>query len=341
MLWKQPPLRQYIAILRSSSTKQRASLLLVILFAFQLRQRLVKFKAAVLTTDPKRAPPIEGFVPVSDQIYVREPEPTTEGTIVPTDHPNAVVIYGWGDGLPRHLVKYAEGFRALFPNAKQVLVLSPINKALLTKNERRGDGMMPVIDAMFSEKPSSDFKILLHVMSNTGGINYIATLDAYNRRYGEAMPNRLVCLDSAPGSSDLTFENLERWSRAMALRTAKLFPLPFVATQVLMCMMLVLNGCVQRILLRESSATWGLKIGQSEKYVRMDTRYLYLYSKEDDLVGYKDVEKHAAEARQRGWQAETEMFNGSPHVMHMRQFPDQYWKAISTSWDKAIGLTKT
>jgi hypothetical protein len=73
----------------------------------------------------------------------------------------------------------------------------------------------------------------------------------------------------------------------------------------------------------------------------MDTRYLYLYSKEDDLVGYKDVEKHAAEARQRGWQAETEMFNGSPHVMHMRQFPDQYWNAISTTWNQATGIRKT
>ncbi|VUC30521.1 unnamed protein product [Clonostachys rosea] len=341
MLWKPPPLRHYIAILRNSSANRHASVLLVILFAFQVRQRLVKYKAAVLTTDPKRAPPIEGFVPVSDQIYVREPEPITEETTASADHPNAIVIYGWGDGLPKHLVKYADGFRVLYPHAKQVVVLSPINKALLTKNERRADGMMPVIDAVFPERPTPDFKVLLHVMSNTGGINHIATVDAYNRRYGEAMPSPLVCLDSAPGSSDLTVGNLERWSRAMTLRTAKFFPLPFVATQVLMCMLLVLNGCVQRVLLRESSATWGLKIGQSKQHVRMDTRYLYLYSKEDDLVGYKDVEKHAAEARQRGWQAETEMFNGSPHVMHMRQFPEQYWNAISNSWDKAIGVGMT
>lgn len=337
MLWKSPPLGQYIAAIRGASTNRRASLLLVILFVFKLRQRWLRFKTGVLNADSTRAAPVEGYIAVSDQIYVRETPQTDEGE-APAHHPDAVVIYGWGDGLPRHLIKYADGFRVLFPRAKQILVLSPIDKALLTKNERRADGMMPVIDAIFADGSAKDAKVLSHVMSNTGGINYIATLDAYTRRFGGAMPNRLVCMDSTPGSSDLTFDNLERWSRAMTLRTAKMFPLPFVATQCLMCTLLVLNGCVQRILLRESSATWGLNIGRDARYVSRDALFLYLYSKEDDLVGHGDVERHAVEARGRGWHTELEMFHGSAHVMHMRQFPEQYWGAVLRAWNRAVGV---
>ncbi|KAH7040071.1 uncharacterized protein B0I36DRAFT_343870 [Microdochium trichocladiopsis] len=79
----------------------------------------------------------------------------------------------------------------------------------------------------------------------------------------------------------------------------------------------------------------------------------YIYSKEDDLIDYRDCEKHAADAvtgsgggvGTRGKKnshhpgggrvkipCRLEMFHGSGHVAHMRHDPDRYWRVVGETW---------
>lgn len=55
----------------------------------------------------------------------------------------------------------------------------------------------------------------------------------------------------------------------------------------------------------------------------------YLYSETDDLIPWTDVEQHAAEAKDKGWEVTLEKFDDSPHVMHMRTDPKRYWNVVS------------
>lgn len=291
-----------------------------------------------MASSQKKAPAIEGFVALSDQIFVREADKSSSPAVA-ADDPDVVIVYGWGDGLPKHVAKYTDGFRQLYPGAKQFIVLSPIPKAMFSDLNDRSKWMTPILDNIYPSGPhaaDAPRKILAHLMSNTGAIFYTSMINAYQERYGEPFPHQLMTMDSTPGSTDYHFANLTRWSRAMALGTAGWFPWPFVVTQAVWAVALSLNGLYSALLGREHAGAWGRKAALNDQYELKSARRLYLYSKEDDLIGYEDIESHAAEARRLGWEVDTEVFSGSGHVGHMRKFGEQYWQAIDASWKKAV-----
>ena len=294
---------------------------------------------------PRKLPSIPGFATVSEQVLLREPD-AANGTVAPADDPELVLIYGWGDGQAKHVAKYADGFRALYPHARQLVILGSIYKALFTDLAGRTAPMMAVVETAFPKddgagagaEPSPPPKVLAHCMSNTGAINYASTLYAYRQARGRQLPHRLTVLDSTPGGTDYTVANVKRWARAMALAVAAWFPWPFAVTQGILAACLFLLGFVERVTGRDSAGAWGWKVANDEGLELRSARRLYLYSAEDEIIDSKDVERHAAEARQLGWEADTELFHGSNHVGHMRKAPEQYWNAIKASWELA---TKT
>ncbi|KXH36440.1 hypothetical protein CSIM01_04955 [Colletotrichum simmondsii] len=284
-----------------------------------------------------KSDPFPGFTAITDQIFYREGEPVTEGTQPSADHPRVVIIYSWGDAVPKHVSKYADGFRTLFPHAKQIAVLSPIVKAMREDLQTRSNNMKPIIEAAYPSATSgtpdpNEDAVLMHVMSNTGGINYAGTLHAYQERFGRPMPHRLSSYDSTPGSVIMTWNNLKRWSLAMTLGTAGWFPWPFVVTQCIMGVFLLLNHSFEHLTGRESAPVFSVAAIGDTKYVSKGSRKLYLYSKEDPLIGWEDIEENMAESKGKGYAYDAVRFEGSGHVGHMRMHPDQYWNAIASAW---------
>lgn len=297
-------------------------------------------------------PVFPGFTALSDQVFVRDPD-VLPARDEPHDDPSAVVIYGWGDGLPKHVAKYADGFRALFPRSRIVAVLSPISKAMFSDMDARSAAMEPVVDALFPEGPQADHdaqddgargfssRILLHAMSNTGAINHAATVNAFRARHARPMPHGLLVLDSTPGSTDMTLDNLARWGRAMAIGTAAYFPWPFALTQALWAGVLVINGGVSWLIGRPHPGALARERSNHPDYHYNGARRLYLYSQSDDLINYADIEGHIAETRDQGIaEVDVRLFEGTNHVGHMRKFPEEYWGAIKASWLRAIGVEK-
>lgn len=118
----------------------------------------------------------------------------------------------------------------------------------------------------------------------------------------------------------------------MALGTAAWFPWPFGMTQSIWAMFLCVNSFYAWTIGRESAGAWSVRAVNNEQFEVPDAKRLYMYSKEDDLIGWEDIETHVAESRELGRKADTEMFSGSGHVGHMRKFPMQYWGAIQRAW---------
>ncbi|KAL2860958.1 TMEM53 family protein [Aspergillus lucknowensis] len=282
-----------------------------------------------------------GFTALSDQIFVRQGS-ITDGIEKPqpAKQPRVVIIFAWGDAQPKHVAKYADGFRHLYPDAKQIAVLSPIYKSIWRTMAQRIEAMKPVLDAAFPSPNSDEHNgsVLVHVMSNTGGIAYAATLHAYRNRYGRPLPHRLVTLDSTPGSTKLTFANLRRLALAMALGTASWFPWPFFVTKGLWGVFLFLLNVLEKILGRESAGAQSVKAFGNPELSSKQTRRLYLYGKEDRIILYTDIEENIAGARASGWKSDARLFEGSGHVEHMRKNPAGYWKALQDSWEEAIRL---
>jgi hypothetical protein len=284
---------------------------------------------------------ILGFKKLSDQVYVQEGEPSLQNP----DHPSTVVIYGWGDARPRHVAKYVDGYKTLFPHAKIVLIFSPILKALYQTLEARSGTMVPVIEAVYPEvlaepdtatkEDKSTERVLLHVMSNTGGINCAATMNAYTKHTGRVFPHDMLVCDSTPGSPHF-IPNVGRWSRAMALGAARWLPWPFIVTQALAAVFLASLHGLGWLIGETSAAEFSTGAVNDPRLADTGAKRLYLYSKEDDIIYWEDIEKHAADARQKGWSVTAELFDGTPHVGHMRAHPEQYWAAISAAWNETV-----
>ncbi|KAK4130366.1 DUF829-domain-containing protein [Trichocladium antarcticum] len=283
--------------------------------------------------------PMLGFKKLSKQVYVQEGNPRLQDP----SHPTTIIIYGWGDARPKHVSKYVDGYRNLFPHARIVLIFSPILKALYQTLESRSRTMVPVIEAIYpgmlenpDTKKKSDERVLLQVMSNTGGMNCAATMNAYTHiTKGHLFPHDLLIGDSTPGSTHF-LPNVGPWSRAMALGPAPWLPWPFVVTQALAAVFLACLHGFGWVIGAISAAEFSTAAVNNPTLSNTSAKRLYLYSKKDDIIHWEDIETHAADARQKGWDVSAELFEGTPHVGHMRAHPAQYWAAIAAAWKEAV-----
>ncbi|KAJ5542905.1 hypothetical protein N7535_005327 [Penicillium sp. DV-2018c] len=283
--------------------------------------------------------PFPGFTPITDRVYLRNGHEKAKPA--PANEPTTILISGWGDGTPKHVAKYSDGFHELYPSARIIVILSKTFQATNQAEEDRIQAMMPVVDTIFPTPTGSGGndkeRLLVHAMSNTGAIFAAAVVMAYQRRHGDdkPFPHELLVLDSTPGSLHFASQ-AGRWSRAMAVGTAKFFPWPFVVTQGLWYAFLwgtYLWGVLRGL---EPSGKWANRIFTDKSRVTTDTSRLYLYSKEDEIIGYEDLEENAAHVKSLGYNVDLEMFEGSAHVGHMRLHPEQYWNKISSAWKLAI-----
>jgi hypothetical protein len=286
---------------------------------------------------PTKPVPFPGFTAITERVYLRDGHEKAKPS--PADDPTTIIIFGWGDGMPKHVSKYSDGFHELFPSARILVVLSGTFHASNQPLESRIEAMMPVIDTVFPTPTGDgieDERILVHAMSNTGGIFCAAAVVAYQRRHGadKMFPHKLLVCDSTPGSVDFASQ-VGRWSRAMAVGTAKFFPWPLVITQGLWYAFLWANWAWERLRGSEPSGVWANRVMNDTAITTLDSSRLYLYSKEDEIIGWRDLEENVAQVKTLGYEFEMEMFEGSPHVGHMRLHPELYWNRILECWKKA------
>lgn len=282
--------------------------------------------------------PFPGFTPISDRVYLRNGHEKAKPS--PADEPTTIIISSWGDGMPKHVTKYSDGYHELYPSARIIVILSRTFQATHQSEEARIAAMMPVVDTVFPTPTGSGNekeRLLVHAMSNTGAIFTASIVVAYQRRHGtdKPFPHQLLVLDSTPGGLVFTSQ-VTRWSRAMAVGTAKFFPWPFIITQGMWYLFLWGSYLWQLISRSEASGVWADRIINDKSCVTTDSSRVYLYSKEDEIIGYKDLEENVAHAKTLGYSVDLEMFEGSSHVGHMRLHPEQYWSKVASSWKQAI-----
>lgn len=123
----------------------------------------------------------------------------------------------------------------------------------------------------------------------------------------------------------------------MTAGTSASFPWPVVITQALWYAFLCENWAWEKLRGTEPSGVWANRILNDQTVSSADAARLYVYSKEDAIIWWEDLEINVAEAKRLGYSIYLEMFHGSPHVGHMRLNPSRYWQRISTCWEMARG----
>ncbi|KAL3602171.1 hypothetical protein FPOAC2_06471 [Fusarium poae] len=276
-----------------------------------------------------------GFTSLSNRVFVREGQDLEGNQPIPR-HPHAVVVYGWGDAPPKHVAKFTDGYRKLYPSAKQIAILSPISQGFFDHVSKRTEDMMPVVNELFpNDRADSSDLILLHCLSNSGVVNYSCTLNAYREAHNAPMPHVLTVYDSTPGQTEPTWSNLKRWSNAMAMGPAAKLPWPFVITQSFCLVFFIFIHLFDFVAGRESSPKFCERLFFDEKWESKNSTRLFLYGKEDILIPAEHIEEYIANGRKVGYKTESQIFE-SGHVDHMRKSPEKYWETIDSAWKRAM-----
>jgi hypothetical protein len=72
---------------------------------------------------------------------------------------------------------------------------------------------------------------------------------------------------------------------------------------------------------------------EREGRAKAEVRRSYIYSETDALVRWRDVEWHAKQAEDRGFDVRLEKFDKTLHVAHVRGDEDRYWRVARETWE--------
>lgn len=239
------------------------------------------------------------------------------------------------DAREPHLAKYTAKYQALYPDSPILLVRAFVYHFVGSKFPGEIAPAVPVIRSIMEEDggDSSSPEMLVHIFSNGGSTTLKYLYDLYSETAGKSesskLPLHVTIFDSAPGRFN--------WSRSvtafsMGATRSNLLVRTFVTAMahLLSAFYWILTvpwgraGFLDRTWLAHNiKAKNQSEIGRT-----------YIYSKEDELVDYKDVEEHAAQARQQGYKVTLEEFQGTAHVAHARADEARYWSIVRDTWDR-------
>ncbi|KAL1883974.1 Protein-lysine N-methyltransferase efm4 [Diaporthe australafricana] len=282
-----------------------------------------------------------------DQGHARKPSASPSGSssapALPPSSPKLIVLAGWMGAREPHLAKYTTRLQALYPDSPIIVLRSFLyhftTKARLHPVEVAA--AVPLVQSIMAEhkegedgddEEASSPEMLVHLFSNGGS----AALRHLREQYaaasaGAALPRHVTVFDSAPGRFQV--QRSVTAFMASAARAGALFRL---------ALRLVVNCFFG--LYWAAHVPWG-RAGYLDRtwlshndraQNAAEVRRSYIYSEEDALVDYRDVEEHAASALRGGFVvARLEKFVGSAHVAHVRVDESRYWGVVKDTWENS------
>lgn len=153
---------------------------------------------------------------------------------------------------------------------------------------------------------------------------------------GKALPAKAIIFDSAPG-----MPRFKRDVHALMVPARKMPWLPFLlyAAVTHVTVSVIFVSVYWTPLWFWYDLVHGPTFGCSDKTL-VDQRSVrgYMYSKEDLAIEWRDVEAHAADAEEKGYQVSTKLVHGAEHAQLFRGKggEEDYWGFVKEVWAKGI-----
>ncbi|KAJ7760634.1 hypothetical protein DFH07DRAFT_816203 [Mycena maculata] len=258
-----------------------------------------------------------------------------------SNDPTVILIFGWMSAKLAHLHKYTTMYNQIYPDAIIILVRSHLS--IFWKSGSALDARFkPVIEVLKALGCLENRqRILTHSFSN-GGSFHLLELDRIlssrkkidtDGQTPQTPPSALI-IDSSPGGDTLD-----------KLQLAVTSPLKSLVLRFLANLFIRLVFCVwwtrDQLLRRPSPIHKMMRALRRPRVLPwLDARSprLYVYSKMDEMVPWRDVEEHAAQSAGDGLDVRLVCFEESPHVAHARVYPEEYWAAVRKVWADACAV---
>lgn len=301
---------------------------------------------------------LPGFTKLSDVVYVHRPDQEGEDQGAHARKPSAssapaaprlIVLAGWMGAREPHLAKYTTRLQALFPGAPIVVLRSFVHHFTTRAAQHPRDvaAAVPVIRSIMGDHHDGDGEeeggrpaMLVHLFSNGGSaaLRHLREQYALSGKEGgssgggepaAALPRHVTVFDSAPGRF--------QWQRSVTAFMASAARWGLLARLAMRFIVNCLFG-----LYWAAHVPWGRPGYLDRTWLShndrarnaAEIRRAYIYSEEDALVDYRDVEEHAASAVRNGFVvARMEKFAGGQHVAHVRIDEGRYWEIVKDTWE--------
>jgi hypothetical protein len=281
---------------------------------------LDKKQAGALKMSHSQIPPgLEHFSRLNASIWYHQSTART-----PSKDPDFVLLLGWLDAKPRHIAKYASGYKKLYPSASILAITTSTYDAVLSSNAANIKRISPALDILYTLPPNA--KLLLHFFSNGGGFTTVCIARCYMKEMGKALPVTATVFDSVPG-----YVRLQAQARAFMVGMPKNMILRAIVALIwyisypFFKLKYLLTGTVDVVK--------DMRLATNDKSLfDLDAPRVYIYSEADDMVEPKDVEEHADEAKALGYTVSREKYLTSGHAAHMIQDPKRYWGIVQRLW---------
>ncbi|CAF9922032.1 MAG: hypothetical protein GOMPHAMPRED_002472 [Gomphillus americanus] len=269
------------------------------------------------------------FDKIHNSLYLHTPSPSIGKTT--SQDPDIILFMAWGNAPKKNILKYTTHYQTSYPNARILLFLTSFADMMLHTPERQAEPLSPAIKAIRAVLNGP--KTLIHVCSNGGAYKLRELAAAFKRTTGKVMPFDLLVLDSSPGRPDF-------WRGIVAFKT-----------QLPNFVLFYYIGAFCIYLMFATMFIFGIVTGHKPivgrvwedlnkpELIDIKGRRLYLFSKSDELIDWHDIEAHAMEAKQHGYEIKKDEFVGSRHVAHVVVDKVRYWKTITEAWN--IGKPRT
>ncbi|KAJ6549467.1 hypothetical protein B0H10DRAFT_1969058 [Mycena sp. CBHHK59/15] len=266
--------------------------------------------------------------------------------------PSLLLLFGYTtltspasvDARAAHLQKYVDNLHNEFP-VSTIVVIKSFSNFFWSSNAHLESMLMPVVDALKSHSAQKSSGILVHILSNGGGFNYMTfhrlleKLASPRLLIDQNIPSALI-LDSTPGDHGLKSSISFAAPANPVLRPLTLLPIAllygiFYAINTLNGNAPIFDQLRATLLSTDVLPT----VIDSQGNVKTTPR-LYIYSKIDKIADPAEIRAHLEEAERKGFDVAVEVYDTTSHVGHAHKDPERYWASIRAHWEKAVGAKK-
>ena len=274
------------------------------------------------------------------------------------DTPDLILLTSWTGALPRHIAKYTLSYNQLYPGVPILAITTIISDLAFHSLKTKVRALAPAARYLVT---SNRDRILLHAFSEGGTHKAVCLAGAYllaqspsagmpsslssrprstpadpgsqgGNGQVKRLPVRAFVFDSTPGTPRYT-SNVAAFKRSLPRSpAARALGVPIGASvlAVTWVLFVVFVGYENNII---SETRRALNDDSLWADVRGAPR-TYLFSEKDDLVHWRDVEKHGRETAEKlGVRSLLVRFRMSGHCGHARGNEGLYWGAVRRTWE--------
>lgn len=222
-----------------------------------------------------------------------------------------------------HAQKYVNGYAAIWPSTPIILVQSlPQDFRPLSRYANDYSALKTLLAQHDIDltKETDGNETFVATMSNGGCWGISALLKQFPK--DAILRPRALLLDSCPGLArySVTLKAFLIAGKYRLLSKA----IATVVITIYYCLSVLVNTALGRDPLQSLRSTLIKQIHAQ--------RRAYVYSKDDELILWKDVISHAQSAEKANQDTQLEEFHHSAHVMHVRADEERYWRIVQDLW---------